>query len=111
MARAELAVELALALAPGRVELIALRLPDGSTVADALAAARVVDRHGAAAIAALAPGIRGRACTPQTPLREGDRIELTRPLAVDPKQARRLRQQRQRPARRRPRPAGRLRRA
>jgi putative ubiquitin-RnfH superfamily antitoxin RatB of RatAB toxin-antitoxin module len=36
-------------------------------------------------------GIWGRPCTPQTTLRPGDRLELYRPLAMDPKEARRLR--------------------
>jgi putative ubiquitin-RnfH superfamily antitoxin RatB of RatAB toxin-antitoxin module len=40
---------------------------------------------------ARALGIWGRPCTPQTTLRPGDRVELYRPLAMDPKEARRLR--------------------
>ena len=34
-----------------------------------------------------------RLATPQQPLRDGDRVELYRPLLIDPKEARRLRQQ------------------
>lgn len=36
-------------------------------------------------------GIFGRSVTPDAPLRDGDRVELYRPLAIDPKQARRNR--------------------
>ncbi len=36
-------------------------------------------------------GIFGRIVTPSTRLRAGDRIELYRPLQIDPKDARRLR--------------------
>jgi len=90
----ELRVEVAAAHAPGRVELIALRLPAGATVADALRASGLRQRLGAAAIDAMTPGLWGRACGADTPLRDGDRVELTRPLAVDPKEARRLRYRR-----------------
>ncbi|TXI28318.1 MAG: RnfH family protein, partial [Ottowia sp.] len=38
----------------------------------------------------------GVAVAPSTPLREGDRVELLRPLQLDPKEARRRRAQRQR---------------
>ena len=36
-------------------------------------------------------GIRGRAASLEQPLRDRDRVELYRPLQVDPMQARRLR--------------------
>lgn len=36
-------------------------------------------------------GIHGRRCAPDTPLRDGDRIEIYRPLLIDPKDARRKR--------------------
>jgi len=36
-------------------------------------------------------GIFGRIVTLDAPLRDGDRVELYRPLAIDPKQARRNR--------------------
>ena len=39
-------------------------------------------------------GIFGRSVAPDTRLREGDRIELYRPLQIDPKEARRLRAKR-----------------
>jgi putative ubiquitin-RnfH superfamily antitoxin RatB of RatAB toxin-antitoxin module len=36
-------------------------------------------------------GIFGRVTQPGTPVRDGDRIEIYRPLAADPKEARRAR--------------------
>ena len=36
-------------------------------------------------------GVFGRRIAPDSPLRDGDRIELYRPLQVDPKEARRIR--------------------
>ncbi|MGH8313045.1 MAG: RnfH family protein, partial [Gammaproteobacteria bacterium] len=41
-------------------------------------------------------GIFGRAVVPQQLLRDGDRVEIYRPLQVDPKQARRKRAHAQR---------------
>lgn len=95
----KLAIEVAAALAPGRVERVRLRLPAGATVADALRASGLAQRIGSDAVATLAPGVWGRACDLQTVLHDGDRVELTRPLEVDPKQARRLRQRRDAPRR------------
>lgn len=47
--------------------------------------------QGVAPLDALHVGIWGRARPLTTPLRERDRIEVYRPLTVDPKEARRLR--------------------
>jgi len=41
-------------------------------------------------------GIFGRRVTPDAGLRDGDRIELYRPLLIDPKEARRLRAKKKR---------------
>ena len=74
-----------------------LEVPAGTTAAQAVARSGIRDRHpGIPAGAAL--GIYGRVVAPDTPLADGDRVELYRPLAVDPKEARRRRQQRQREA-------------
>ncbi|WP_284412761.1 RnfH family protein [Acidovorax sp. SUPP3334] len=61
-----------------------VRLPDGATLADALSACGI-GTDGAAC------GIWGRPATPGQLLRDQDRIELYRPLVVDPKVARRER--------------------
>ncbi len=62
-----------------------LELPEASTVADALAACGLQ----------LEPGqglaVWGRKAAAQQPLRERDRVEVLRPLRVDPKVARRER--------------------
>lgn len=69
---------------PGRHELMALTLGEGATVGDALAAAGWT---------AEAVAVFGTRAVPADVLREGDRIEVLRPLEVDPKQARRQRAQ------------------
>ena len=65
-------------------------LPAGATVADAVAAARALERAGvSAAVAGYA--IHGQAARPGTPLADGDRVEITRPLVADPGTVRRER--------------------
>lgn len=84
-----LAVEVVLAL-PDRQLLRRVSLPAGATVAAAIAAAGfesdypgMVDQDRI--------GIFSRRVTLQQAVREGDRIEIYRPLALDPKDARRRR--------------------
>lgn len=78
---------------------VELELPDDATVAMALDAARTVLRTKAPQ-AADEPewvdgvtGIFGEVCGRDRSLRDGDRVELYRPLSVDPKAARRARAQ------------------
>ena len=63
----------------------ALTLPDGATVATALAAFGPID---AEIVGYAVFGIRA---TEDTVLRDGDRLELLRALTLDPKDARRRR--------------------
>lgn len=67
-----------------------LEVPAGSTVADAIAASGIAEELGLDA-ATLDTGIWSRRVAADTVLREGDRVELYRPLRIDPMQARRLR--------------------
>lgn len=85
-----IAVEVVYCPAPHQVDLVPLRLPAGSTAADAVRASGLLQRHGLDP-AGLSLGLWGRACAPEQALRERDRVELYRPLLVDPKEARRQR--------------------
>ena len=76
---------------PRRFESMALELRDGSTVADALAASGFSLED----IAGLA--IFGERTAGTHVLRDGDRVELLRPLEADPKDARRKRALKQPP--------------
>lgn len=87
-------VELVHAPGPHQLRRLQLTLPAGATVADALLASGWGDLLGAATDDGLRLGVWGRSCTPQTLLRTHDRIELYRPLLVDPKEARRQRYRR-----------------
>lgn len=84
-----LRVEVCAAL-PDRVVRVALELPAGATLDQALAGARP-----ALPAQVLAPGggvpaagVFGRLRPGSWPLRDGDRVEVYRPLTVDPKVAR-----------------------
>ncbi len=97
MARADAAtitVELVFAEAPHRVHRLSLQLPAGATVVDALRASGWRERLGPALLDTLRTGIWGRPCVAEATLRDRDRIELYRPLQVDPKEARRQRYRR-----------------
>lgn len=83
-------VEVAYCPGPGAGDVVALRLTPGATLADALQASGLLQRHGLDA-ATLRVGIWGKQRAPTDVLRERDRIEIYRPLIVDPKEARRLR--------------------
>lgn len=72
-----------------------LRLPAGSTVHDAMQACELPVRYPAVDWLAITPGLWGRAAAWNAGLRQGDRVELCRPLKVDPKVARRERFRRQ----------------
>ena len=70
---------------PRRVLETRLDLPQGATVADALRVCGLLPAAGETV------GLWGRRTELSQPLREGDRVELVRPLQVDPKVARRER--------------------
>jgi len=72
-----------------------LHVPVGCTLREAVEASLLHRQHPQLDWAALQPGLWGRAAAWDQPLTSGDRVELCRPLAVDPKVARRERFQRQ----------------
>lgn len=78
-------VTLARLHAPRDVQQIELRVPLGCTVRDALAGTGF-EAHDEGMV-----GVWGRKVALDHTLRDGDRIELYRPLRVDPRQARRER--------------------
>jgi putative ubiquitin-RnfH superfamily antitoxin RatB of RatAB toxin-antitoxin module len=82
-------VTLMYASAPRTVLEQTLDLPEGARVADALVASGWQAQH--PEIGSLSLALWGRRCEADQPLREGDRVELLRPLRVDPKVARRER--------------------
>lgn len=92
-----LQVELVYCPQPGQVDQVRLQLAAGATLADALQASGLLQRHGLSA-EGLRVGIWSKLREPATVLRTRDRIEIYRPLTVDPKEARRLRYKRNKAA-------------
>ena len=82
----------------GVVDEVAVSLRAGSTLTDALRASGLQQRHPTHDLSLLALGVWGALREAHDVLREADRVELYRPLEVDPKEARRRRQQAQRGA-------------
>lgn len=87
---ATLQIEVVYAL-PDRCWRVLVRLPAGSTVGDALAAADLPSRVPGLVVDPDGLAVFGQAVTPATVLHDGDRVEVLRPLRVDPMQARRRR--------------------
>ena len=90
---ASVTVSVAYSPRAGEVDEVNLRLEAGATVADALRLSGLAARHPGLAIDALPVGIWGVFCQRDDRLRDRDRVELYRPLRVDPKEARRQRAQ------------------
>ena len=95
MARGEppatLAVTVAYSLRAGVVDEVALSLAAGATVRDALQASGLVTRHPNVDFSEMRVGVWGKPRSLDDLLRDRDRVEVYRPLTVDPKEARRLR--------------------
>lgn len=85
---ARLRIEVVYALRE-RQEVVTVELEEGSRALDALRASGLVRRHPAIPAASPLLGIFGRRADPATPLKDGDRVEVYRPLNLDPKAARR----------------------
>lgn len=91
----EVSVEVVYCARAGAVDAVHLKLQRGATLAQAMQISGLLDRHALDASTVQA-GLWGRVQPPDTVLRERDRIEIYRPLTVDPKEARRLRYQQHR---------------
>jgi putative ubiquitin-RnfH superfamily antitoxin RatB of RatAB toxin-antitoxin module len=72
-----------------------LVLPAGSTVEAAIRRSGLLDAYPEIELKAAGQGIFGRTASLDTPLRDGDRVEIYRPLAADPTELRRRRAARQ----------------
>jgi putative ubiquitin-RnfH superfamily antitoxin RatB of RatAB toxin-antitoxin module len=85
---ATIRVEVVYAL-PEKEDAVVLMLPEGATVRDALVASGFRARHPDIDLRHL--GIYGKAVSAERRLADGDRVEIYRPLLIDPKEARRRR--------------------
>jgi len=76
--------------APGVEAHVEVTVPAGATVGDAIARSGFMTRFSLDP-AQIKAAIFGQRVHRETPLAQGDRVELTRPLVADPKQVRRKR--------------------
>ena len=76
---------------PDRVFDAAFELPEGSTVADAIDGSGIREKYPGIEVRDDRVGIFARKASMETALRDGDRVEIYRPLKIDPKEARRRR--------------------
>jgi hypothetical protein len=77
--------------APGCEDVSEVTLPAGATVGEAIGAAGVLVRRPEIAATSPEVGIWGRSCALTQRVEDGDRVEIYRPLTIDPKEARRVR--------------------
>lgn len=87
---AEILVEVAYAT-PARQSLLKLAVPAGTTVAEAIERSAIREEFPEIAEQPEAVGIFGRKVALEQPLRDGDRVEIYRPLLADPKEKRKER--------------------
>lgn len=76
---------------PEQQVIVTLKMPEGTTVEQAILASGLLSRFPEIDGADLKAGIFGSVCRLDQPLRIGDRVEIYRPLIHDPKEARRQR--------------------
>ena len=85
-----LRVEVVYAL-PDRQILLTLEVEQGTTARMAVERSGILQRHPEVDLEQTKLGVFGRVVSPGTPLRDGDRVEIYRPLIANPRQARRER--------------------
>ena len=75
---------------PEKQQILALEVPEGTSAKEAVLASRITDVFPEIDPDTIDMGIFGKVIkAPEShPLRAGDRVELYRPLKIDPKQAR-----------------------
>ena len=81
-------VEIVFAL-PETQSLMTLKVRSGSTVLDVVLQSGLLESHPDHVLEDLALGIWGREAERDQVIKNGDRIEIYRPLEIDPKEARR----------------------
>lgn len=83
-------IEVVYALA-NEQEIITLTLPPDTTVRDAVIQSQLLQRYSAIVLDESPVGIYGERVSYDAILRDGDRVEIYRPLIIDPMEARRAR--------------------
>jgi hypothetical protein len=76
---------------PERQDLVRMKLPQGSTIRQAIDASGLLQRYPEIDPAKVKVGIYGKLGRIDTTLRNHDRVEIYRPLIADPKEVRKQR--------------------
>lgn len=76
---------------PEQEDAVRVRLASGATAADAVRASGILARHPEIDLGRSKLGVYGKVVAPEARLADGDRVEIYRPLVMDPKEARRRR--------------------
>ena len=76
---------------PHEQRVIEVDVPEGATAWEAVLASGVLDLYAGTSPESLRVGIWSGACARETPVRDGDRVEIYRPLRADAKAMRRER--------------------
>jgi uncharacterized protein len=90
-APAGLRIEVVYSPAAREIVQVELRLPVGATVGQALRESGLLERYTLPVAEQLSVGVWGKRRALTDVLRDNDRVEIYRPLLVDPKEARRQR--------------------
>ncbi len=86
----QIKVEVTYAL-PNKQEILALRLPAGSTVREAIDRSGILQKYPEIDLEKNKLGIFAKLTKPDAVLRDRDRVEIYRPLIADPKEVRKQR--------------------
>ena len=89
---ASIGVEVVYSPSAGEFDCVRVQLPAGACVRDAVRASSMLERNAQLDLDQQNLGIWGKRRGPDDALRDGDRVEIYRPLTLDPKEARRKRQ-------------------
>ncbi len=90
MTKGMIQVEVAFAL-PTKQSIVEVMLKEGATIEDAIAASKITDLYPDSDIEHAKVGIWSRTAKRSDTLKDGDRVEIYRPLIADPKEVRKRR--------------------
>lgn len=76
---------------PKKQEIVSLRVPEGTTVRQAIEASGVLEKYPEIDLSKNKLGIFAKLTKPDARLRDKDRVEIYRPLIADPKEVRKQR--------------------
>jgi uncharacterized protein len=92
-AEASIGVEVVYSPRAGEFDCVHVLVPPGAKVRDAVQLSGMLERHAQIDLERQKLGIWGQSRGLDDLVRDGDRVEVYRPLTLDPKEARRRRQQ------------------